>query len=73
MKVEERFMKKVFIEVLERYEESNKIYLARVIESERKLFTVGEEIDQFIIDLHEGIVEFYEKVEQGFKKEIENE
>lgn len=63
-------MKKVFIEVLERYEESDKIYLARVIESERGLFSIGEEIDQFTIDLHEGIVEFYEKVKQGFKEEL---
>jgi len=57
-------MKKVFIKVLERYEESNRIKEAVVLESQHRAFKVEEIIDDFQICLNKGIVQFYEELAQ---------
>lgn len=66
MKVEERLMKKVYIKVLERYEESNKIKEAVVTYTEHRAFKVNSIVDDFEICLNKGIVQFYEELAQDW-------
>jgi hypothetical protein len=59
-------MKKVFIKVLERYEESNKIKQAVVKYTEHRAFKVGEIVDDFQICVTKGVVQFYEELAQDW-------